>query len=561
MSLPKEDKQRSLFDVPVLVGPLFDKLPCAERFKRFTEKILPRLRDQRPELAALYCDHNGRPSIEPVLALGVTLLQFMEKAPDRVAIERLRLHLGWKYALDIEIGHEGFHPTSLVKFRKRLLEGGAERIGFDALLEGLQAEGLLKHSRKQRLDSTHVLGAVAHMGRLEVIRATIGKFLLWLERQGLADQFEAWPAFRERYLDCEIQWHRADSATLNRGTTQAGKDALELILWIREQADAIPPSESVKLLERVFSEQYDWEEPGASVEGAFEGGKATEKPPAPNLRKTPPSGAVQNPHAPDAQWAAKDLARKKQWVGYKAQIAETVAEDGLAKRKGEPTEQFITEVTTTAAIASDFEGRRQVEDNQQANGQEVASELYVDSGYVSEKTLAEAAAQGRELVGPARPPGRPSKTCYGADDFDVNIAERTAICPAGHKSRQCSSLENQQTKKIDYRFEWASLCDTCCLQQQCTKSRSGRRSLVVGEHHDHLQRRRKQMQTSAFRETMKQRNGIEGTISEWTRQGGRRTRYRGFAKTTLANYFVGAAVNANRWIRLVSWERIQATTN
>ncbi len=77
------------------------------------------------------------------------------------------------------------------------------------------------------------------------------------------------------------------------------------------------------------------------------------------------------PHDPDAQRAAKDLARKKQWVGYKVQIAETVSEDGAAKAKVEPTEQFLTEVTTTEAIASDFDGRRRVEANQHANGQKV----------------------------------------------------------------------------------------------------------------------------------------------------------------------------------------------
>ncbi len=81
--------------------------------------------------------------------------------------------------------------------------------------------------------------------------------------------------------------------------------------------------------------------------------------------------------------------------------------------------------------------------------------------------------------------------------------------------------------------------------------------VVVGEHHDDLQQRRKEMKTEEFKERMHQRNGIEGTVSEFTRGGGRRTRYRGLAKTTLANYFRGAAVNANRWIRLNQWQQQQ----
>jgi len=68
------------------------------------------------------------------------------------------------------------------------------------------------------------------------------------------------------------------------------------------------------------------------------------------------------------------------------------------------------------------------------------------------------------------------------------------------------------------------------------------------------------MQTDEFTKQMHQRNGIEGTISEFARGGGRRTRYRGLSKTALANYFRGAAVNANRWIRLTQWQQEQEQT-
>ena len=77
--------------------------------------------------------------------------------------------------------------------------------------------------------------------------------------------------------------------------------------------------------------------------------------------------------------------------------------------------------------------------------------------------------------------------------------------------------------------------------------------MVVSQYHDYLQARRREMQTPAFQEQMHQRNAIEGTISEFTRNGGRRTRYRGLAKTALANYFHGAAINAKRWIRLLQY--------
>ena len=44
-------------------------------------------------------------------------------------------HLGWKYALDLELPYEGFHPTVLVYFRDRLEENQAERVIFDGIVD------------------------------------------------------------------------------------------------------------------------------------------------------------------------------------------------------------------------------------------------------------------------------------------------------------------------------------------------------------------------------------------------------------------------------------------
>ncbi len=537
MSLPAENKQGSLFDVPVLAAELFEK--STDRYRIFRDVVLPALRACRGRLAELYCEDNGRPAIEPVIALGVTLLQFMEKAPDAKAAETIKFHLGWKYALDLPIDYRGFHPTSLVKFRNRLLEGGAERIGFDALLDGLREAGLLRKRSKQRIDSTHVLGAVAHMSRLAAVRETIRLFLVEVDRQDRTEALAIWPELRERYIDCDVKWHKAGVGVLKRAFAQAGADFVSLIQWSRMQPCELRDSDKAVLLERVFFEQYDWtgEDPQRS--------------------KARPSGAVVNPHDPDVQWASKDQSGKKQWEGYKLQVAETVDEDGNTKTKGEPTEQFLTEATTTEAITDDLAGRERVERNQIENGQEPAPEVIADAGYVTAKTLAEAEEQGRVLTGPARPTRAP-KGCFGADEFDVDIGNRTATCPAGHASRQCSRLQDRSTGKVVYRFEWAGLCDRCEKQKQCTNSRDGRRMLVVGQHHDHLQQRRRDMKTAEFSEAMKQRNGVEGSISEIARLGARRTRYRGLDKTTLANYFLGAAVNAGRWTRLLQWRAGQA---
>jgi hypothetical protein len=531
MTLRSRDRQSSFFDVSFLASNLFDE---KDPYRLFHQKVWPALEAQRGVLEAMYCAGNGRPPIDPVLVAGVTLLQFIEKAPDRQALERLRLNLGWKEALDLTVDYAGFHPTTLVHFRQRLLEHELGRVAFDALLAALEQEGLMGRRGKQRLDSTHILGQVAQMSRLEKTRATVRLFLEMLERTGRLGELPEGAVLRERYLDSDVLWHKLGKEVLAERFQQTGQDMQRLLAWVADHKDLLA-HEKTKLLQRVFDEQFE-------VTAA-----------SPAVRKQEDSGTVQNPHDPEAQWSAKDQDKTKTWVGYKVQIAETVPEDTGPKAPGEPTQAFLTEVTTTEAIASDLEGCERLEEQQEKHGLGRADTKYVDGAYITDDTLAQAAAEGRELIGPAHRATNTRSKGFTTDQFDISVAQQRAVCPAGHASTQCSRLENQQTGQINYRFEWGSQCDDCPLQAQCTQAGNGRRAVLVGEHHDHLQARRREMQTPAFQEQMHRRNAIEGTISEFARNGGRRTRYRGLAKTALADYFHGAAINAKRWIRLLQY--------
>lgn len=532
MSLPRNSMQGSLFAVGVVASDFF---PANDRYRVFREKIMPALYAQRNELCRLYCEENGRPAIEPVVLSAVTLLQFMERVPDSKAAEYVRLHLGWKYALDLEFDYRGFHPTSLVKFRGRLLEGESERWVFDSVLDSLRDAGLVRKKSRQRLDSTHILGCVSKMSRLEMLRETLRLFLEEVDRCGYSGRLSEWPVLRERYIDSDVPWHRLTREELITKGQQAGHDALLLIKWLRAQGVDFMNSDKAVLLERVFLEQYELRDEG------FE------------WRQREGSGAVKNPHDPDVQWATKDVAKTKQWEGYKVQIAETVSHDGKAKEKGQPTEQFITEVITTEAIASDIDGLARVLESQAKNQNDEPSELYVDAGYVTDDTLADGKEGGYQLIGPARPSGNAGGSDFSSECFDVDVANRKAVCPAGNTSCQCS-LIHEQKRQTYYRFEWAGQCDGCELNKRCTSSKNGRRLLMVGVHHDLLQGRRREMKTEEFKKMMHLRNAIEGTVSEFVRGGGRRTRYKGLAKTRLANYFLGAAVNTQRWIRLSRYQ-------
>ena len=105
-------------------------------------------------------------------------------------------------------------------------------------------------------------------------------------------------------------------------------------------------------------------------------------------------------------------------------------------------------------------------------------------------------------------------------------------------------------QKVTFRFEWSRHCRGCPLRSECVPADQSHRTIVVGQHHELLQQRRRDQQTLEFKERMHQRSAIEGTISELIRAHGlRRSRYRGFAKVELQNLFIATACNVKRWLQ------------
>ena len=171
-----------------------------------------------------------------------------------------------------------------------------------------------------------------------------------------------------------------------------------------------------------------------------------------------------------------------------------------------------------------------------------------------------AQAEGREIIGPAQSAPRKNGR-FSAEDFQVWVEERRAVCPAGKESTQCSRLEEERTGKVSFRLEWSTHCHDCPLRSQCLGEGQRHRTLGVGAHHSALQARRQEQKTPAFQERMRHRNAIEGTQSELVRGHGlRRARYRGLGKVKLQNYFIGAACNVKRWIRREAWKLGQAVS-
>src|SRR5918996_2334162 len=129
------------------------------------------------DFAECYSERHGRPSIPPSLLAKVLLLAYREGLSDERAMEAVRFDLRWRVALTLPIDHPGFHPTSLVKFRARLLLHGKERIVFERSLALATELGLLAGSVEQIVDSTPMLGAAAIQDTVTLVRSAVRKLI------------------------------------------------------------------------------------------------------------------------------------------------------------------------------------------------------------------------------------------------------------------------------------------------------------------------------------------------------------------------------------------------
>jgi transposase len=539
MSLPKFSSQASFLSLAASPEQLFGP---TDRYRLFAQKIYPLIVSTRPELEELYCKENGRQGIEPVLLTGVSLLQYLEGMPDRQTVDCLRYHAGWNFALNRSMDSETFHPTSLVYFRQRLIEKDQSRLMFARVLEGLIEAGLVSRKSKQRLDATQVFGKVSRMSWLDCVRETLRLALRELEESAAAFGSPAqWELLWQRYVESKLDY-QASTESLKEKLKEAGADAAGLLEWVGSLSDQrIGQGKQVALLKRVFEEHFE-----------VVAGQGIEH------RKDLASDRVQNPHDPEAHYSSKGQGKqKKEHVGYKVQVAETVV-DGVLER-GEPTRNFLTGIHTHGAEESDEAGDEGMKEEQAAMGLEEPTTKYADGAYISAERLVEAQAQGVRLMGPAAHSPRNNKGRFTAESFQVEVEQRRAVCPAGKENTQCSRLEEEQSGKVSFRFEWSHHCHGCPMRERCVGAGQKHRTLVVGEHHTALQNRRAQQKTEAFAQEMKNRNAIEGTQSELVRAHGlRRARYRGLKKVRLQNYFAGAACNAKRWIRRTLWEMKQS---
>jgi transposase len=483
----------------------------------------------------------GQPAECPWRLALVTLLQFAENLSDRRAAEAVRSRIDWKYLLGLELTDAGFDASVLSEFRSRLVAGGAEEHLLDTLLALCREQKLLSARGRQRTDSTHVLGAVRSLNRLECVTETLRATL-----NALASAAPEWlrmhadPAWVERYDSRASDYDVPQGEAKRRARAeQIGRDGHRLLAavaapsapgWLRE----IP---AVELLRQVWIQNFCLiaEAPAAGPETAPLVQWRT------NREGFPPSLLmVASPYDPEVHYAKK---RSTIWIGYKVHLTETCDES---------KPHLITHVETTPAPVVDRDALEQIHEGLDAKGLLPDTHL-VDAGYVAADQLVASRNKGVTLLGPAPKDYQwqaQSGEGFTVQDFILDWDREVATCPAGHQSRSWLPDYWQGRTAFKVRFS-TTHCRPCPLKLQCTRGDRRLLTLRPQEEHETLEAARVREAQPAFAREYQQRAGIEGTISAGVRALHlRRSRYLGLAKTHLQHVLTAAAMNL---IRIGAW--------
>lgn len=472
----------------------------------------------------------GRSAEAPWRLALVTVMQFAEGLSDRQAAEAVRARIDWKYALGLELTDPGFDFSVLSEFRTRLADNAAEHRLLDALLAACKERGYLKARGRQRTDSTHVLGSLRVLNRLELVSETLRAALNavaevapdWLRTEVPAVWFERYGRRIEDFRLPKGKEARQEYAEL------VGRDGMQFLemLWSPAAPAHLRHLHAVDLLRRLWIVHY------VMTEGQIRLREPKDMPPA--------SRQIESPYEPEAHFATK---RGKSWVGDKAHLTETCDDD---------LPHLVVNVETTVAGEHDVNRIAPIHEALARAGLLPAQHL-VDAGYMRARNIVESRDNhGVDLLGPVAADHQwqaKTEEAFDITTFNVDWSRRIAMCPRGKSSiRWCETRTARGRVMIHIDFS-PDDCTPCPVRSLCTRAKEIPRTLTlqVREEHEAIQRARQRQTTGEFTTAYARRAGIEGTMSQGVRAFGlRQARYRGLAKVHLQDVATASAMNVAR---------------
>ena len=501
--------QLGFMDAAGLMGPL----PDGSFFALLAEHGDRIVRDE--DFVECYSEQMGRPSIPPSLLAKVLLLQYRCGLSDEQAMESVAWDLRWKVALDLPVDHRGWHPTSLTKYRARLLLHCKERLALDRSLRLAGELGMLDAPAEQIVDSTPMLGAAATQDTVRLVRHGVKKLIDAVAgvdeqaSQSLRDGLEFDYEKPQEKPDC--RWRI--KAERERMLTRVAQDA-ERALRAVEQAERLLDDEAVAeahaLLRELVGQDFDIDDDGV-----------------PCLHRGTRQGRIISTVDPEMRHGRKSESQR--FDGFKLHVAVTNSEQPL-----------ITAVDVGDASAHDGSHAKELTDQQPEQSR--PERILGDSAYGDQQTREDMEQRGVDVLARV-PEGEVREERIGKREFQIDLEAGTVTCPQDHLVAIPEQARRDGERVVNFG---AKRCNACPLKSRCAPYAGGRK-LTIARREELLQAGRRALQDADTEEHLRRtRPRIERLIGVLAnRYGTRKNRYIGSAKGRLQASWAAALVNLN----------------
>jgi transposase len=471
------------------------------------------VRDQ--DFAECYSECHGRPSIPPSLLAKVLLLAYRDGLSDERAMEALRFDLRWKIALDLPVDHPGFHPTSLVRFRARLLLHGKERLLFERSLELASELGLLSGPAEQILDSTPMLGAAAVQDTAVLVRAAVRKLLDAVNAVDEEAAGEVRSGLRFDYsrprVKPEGDWQ--DREARMRLLVEVAMDAARALQAVESDpelmaAEQVP--EAAGLLREIIGQEFDVDED--QVPRAHRGRRVRQ---------------IISAHDPEVRHGRKTPARK--FTGYKLHVA-AAAEAPI-----------LTAIVLSAGNEHDGHHAGALVDQQPEDRR--PERVIGDTAYGNVEARELLEQRQVSVLAPVHS-SSPQDGTIPKEQFVIDLDSDTVTCPQGHTTPIYKPRANRRTSTGERVARFAREdCEPCPLRPRCAPG--GQRDIRIRRREDLRQAALRALSDHAEVEHLNRtRPRIERLLGLIVhRYHGRKSRYFGARKSAFQAVWTAVLVN------------------
>ena len=507
-----ERADRQLLDAAALAGHLVPENSMFAFLAAHRAEVFP---DQ--DYADLFSPPGvGRPSLPATQMAAVLTLQALHDFSDRETAEAVRFDVRWKVAIGAALDDEGFDPSSLVYWRRRLAKSGRPHRVNDAVKTVIEQTGVLKGRRRRAVDSTILADAVAAQDTVTQLVSAIRRVAR--EVPGAAEQIAAVCTGHDysRPGKPKIDW---DDPQAKDGLVSALVNDANAVVAALAGADLDEDAASaLALLALVAGQDVEPAEGSDGRDGRW------------RIARKVAEDRVISTVDPEARHTRKSPEARRD--GYRAHVAadpETgiITDEKLTGAAGQDNsdpavaaEFLAAEVAGRSGAAGDAVSSQDTGDDR--DGDQLPA-WYGDSAYGTGDLRAAIGKAGHQAVIKPRPVQPAVEGGFTVDDFTVDAAAGTVTCPAG--------ITRQVTARNAVIF--GAACRACPLREKCTTAKDGR-TLHLHEHDGLLRAARADWAADpGLREDyMTHRPNVERAIAQIATWRGRRLklRYRGQAR-------------------------------